>query len=301
MIMSDSDPGYGIEDASPVPPPLLVTPPPRIMPGVHEIPPIAPDTAVCMQCGYALRGLDTTRNCPECGAPIRRSLMGNLLEFSSVDYVRNLHRGVVMILVTTLVQIAVGIVGSIIMLVMVFTSAAAAAASGTAPPFNPVTLQIWISAITLPFTALLLLGWWLFSAPDPAILGAEQGQKPRLIIRITIAVMAALSVLDLVVKTLPTSSIGGDLTSAGVVVLIGIAGFVQFFASVLYVRWLAPRIPDLKLYEQTRLYLWLLPLIYVVGMICLGLGPLVAGIMYLLMLNTVRLRLQTIMRLPQVD
>jgi hypothetical protein len=65
---------------------------------------------------------------------------------------------------------------------------------------------------------------------------------------------------------------------------------------VLYVRWLAPRIPDVALYEKTRKYMWLLPLIYILGMICLGLGPLIAMVMYLLMLNTVRVRLREILQ-----
>jgi hypothetical protein len=42
--------------------------------------------------------------------------------------------------------------------------------------------------------------------------------------------------------------------------------------------------------------LWLLPLIYILGMICLGLGPLIALVMYLLMLNSVRVRLQAILQ-----
>ena len=40
--------------------------------------------------------------------------------------------------------------------------------------------------------------------------------------------------------------------------------------------------------------MWLLPVIYVVGFCALKLGPLVALVMYLLMLNGVRIRLRTI-------
>jgi hypothetical protein len=134
------------------------------------------------------------------------------------------------------------------------------------------------------------------SAPDPAILGAERGQTPRTIIRISVAIMAALSVADLVLNSITISGTSGDLLSAGAALVIGIAGVVQFFASVLYVRWLAPRIPDVALYEKARKYLWLLPLIYILGMICLGLGPLIALVMYLLMLNSVRVRLQAILQ-----
>jgi hypothetical protein len=120
-----------------------------------------------------------------------------------------------------------------------------------------------------------------------------------LIIRITVIAMAALSVLDVVAKTTPTQGVRGDLLSAGAGMLLGIAGLVQFFASVLYVRWLAPRIPDMHLWGKAKKYLWQLPLIYVLGVICFGLGPLIAGIMYLLMLNKVRLHLASIMQRQQ--
>jgi hypothetical protein len=290
--MSETDGGYGVEDAAPIPPPPIITPPPRLVPGLTEIPLIAPESAVCLQCGYALRGLDTTRNCPECGAPIRNSLMGNLLEFSSKEYVGNLHRGVLLILVATLAQLVLGFL-AIIALVVLMTITFS---PGAAPPFNQATIELWTSVLTLPLTAVILLGWWLFSAPDPAIVGAERGQTPRTIIRITVAIMAALSVADLVVKSTAMPGMSGDLMSAGAALVIGIAGVVQFFASVLYVRWLAPRIPDVALYEKTRKYMWLLPLIYILGMICLGLGPLIAMVMYLLMLNTVSARLGDILQ-----
>jgi hypothetical protein len=74
--MNEPANGYGVENTSPVPPPLLVVPPPRIVPGAQDIPPIA-RTQPCMHCG-ALQGW-TLRNCGV-RAAIRRSLMGNLLE-----------------------------------------------------------------------------------------------------------------------------------------------------------------------------------------------------------------------------
>lgn len=278
--MSEAEPGYRVEDAAP--------PTPRMI-GL-AIPAVAPDSAVCLQCGYAVRGLDTTHNCPECGAPISRSLMGNLLEFSSSAYVRSLYRGVVMILVAMILQVVLVLLGIVAMIAAI---AIASSASANSPKFIN-QFQMWMEIIMLPITALLLVGWWLFSMPDPAILGAEQGQKPRLIIRITVAITAAMAVLELMARTMTVPGANGDLLSGSAAVLNGLAGTVQFFASVLYVRWLAPRIPDKDLHDQAKKYLWMLPLIYVLGAICFWAGPLVAGVMYLLMLNTVRMRLQAI-------
>ena len=75
--------------------------------------------------------------------------------------------------------------------------------------------------------------------------------------------------------------------------LSGLAGLVQFFAAMLYVRWLATRIPARDIHERAQNYLWLLPVIYLVGS-CIIIGPLVASILFLLLLNSVRLRLKSI-------
>ena len=260
------------------------------MPGAPAIPALAPDAAVCLQCGYALRGLDTTRNCPECGSPIRRSLMGNLLEFSAPEYVRSLHRGVIMILVAMILRVLVGLMTIVVMFAVI------AAMQSSRANFSALheQFQLWVAIAALPVTGLMLIGWWLFSMPDPAIVGAEKGQTPRMIIRVTVAVSAAMAVLQLFEGA--TVTLSGNMLAFAAALLSGVAGTVQFFASVLYVRWLAPRLPDKALHEQTKTYLWLLPVIYVLGMICLGLGPLIAGVMYLLMLNTVRVRLQAILK-----
>ena len=67
-----------------------------------------------------------------------------------------------------------------------------------------------------------------------------------------------------------------------------VAGAVEFFAMMLYVRWLAQRIPDADMIQQTRQYIWLLPLLYTVGALCVGLGPIVALVLYSIMLWNLR-------------
>ena len=71
------------------------------------------------------------------------------------------------------------------------------------------------------------------------------------------------------------------------------AGLVQFFASMMYVRWLGPRIPDRSITEKAAEYMWLLPLIYVLGA-CIVIGPFVAVIMYYVLLNKVRVKVSEI-------
>ena len=69
---------------------------------------------------------------------------------------------------------------------------------------------------------------------------------------------------------------------------------VQFFASLLYIMWLAPRIPSPAIRKRARMYLWLLPVVFIGGCVLLFLGPIVATVLYFLLLNSVRLALRTI-------
>jgi hypothetical protein len=70
---------------------------------------------------------------------------------------------------------------------------------------------------------------------------------------------------------------------------------------MLYVRWLAPRIPSPAIEGRAKLYMWLLPVIYIIGFCAIGLGPVVATIMYFLLLNEVRIRLRNIIRTQSIQ
>jgi hypothetical protein len=54
---------------------------------------LATQDVPCLRCGYNLRGLKIDGLCPECGAPIARSLHGNLLGYSAPEYVAKLQAG----------------------------------------------------------------------------------------------------------------------------------------------------------------------------------------------------------------
>ena len=48
----------------------------------------------CVECAYNLRGLPPDGKCPECGAPVRKALLGNFLEHASSEWVGSVYRGV---------------------------------------------------------------------------------------------------------------------------------------------------------------------------------------------------------------
>jgi ABC-type multidrug transport system fused ATPase/permease subunit len=251
-----------------------------------QIPPTAPEGARCLQCGFDVRGMSAASRCPECGTPISRSLQGNFLVFSSTDYVGSLHSGLTMILIAVLLQLALGIA--------MFIVAISLGVKGALTGGNPAMMNtnLWSSLAGIPITGLLLWGWWQFSAPDPAMIGNEKGQTARTLIRASVIALAAVTVAQLLALS-PVALNAVVMTSMGLGVLAAAASITQFFASMVYVRWLAPRIPAPDLAKQANRYLWLLPVIYVVG-ICVLVGPIVATVMYFFMLNRFRIRLRKI-------
>jgi hypothetical protein len=273
---------FSLDAAEPRPMPRVIPP---VIPPVGA-PPRAPDLSredvPCLNCGYNLRGLTRDGACPECGTPVQRSLQGNLFIFSAPEYLRALVMGLVCILVAVLARIgvmAVGIPAAIII-------------AATNPQWTGM-VEVGMSMAAMPVSALSLYGWWLFSAPDPAILGMERGDAPRRIIRITVVVVACTTVVELAGQWMARANPASEVLQIAAEVLSGAAGIGQFFASMLYVRWLAPRIPSPALERRAGTYMWLLPLIFVLGA-CVMVGPIVSYIMYFLMLNEIRVFLKAI-------
>jgi hypothetical protein len=275
-------------------------------------------TLYCRGCQYDLRGLPSSGYCPECGKPIAESLVGEFLDYADPDYVRNVHRGTKFILASFIVQGVSGFVGLALALAMMGTVFAAGyAARGTPgattsrPPPIVLTymkvMQGYGLASSMIFAGLSLAGWFLFTTPDPG--GDPQGRSDRAR-RITRFAACLVPIASIAQQSLtlasPTSfaTMGAAPSSPRMWVTLGLtvlaaalsigAWIVQFFGSLTYVRWLAPRIPDERLRERATMYMWLLPLLYVVGSIACGLGPIAAIILYAVLVNSIRVQLRDI-------
>ncbi|MFG0285205.1 MAG: hypothetical protein ACF8R7_12345 [Phycisphaerales bacterium JB039] len=243
------------------------------------------DDVACLRCGYNLRGLRQDGVCPECGTAVARSLEGDLLVYSSPDYTASLHRGVALILAAIIAQILV-MVASFAMAFTVGLGGAGGAGAAEA------LLQL----LSLGASIAMVAGWWLFSAPDPGMLSTDKGDTPRKIVRITVVIQAISVVVQSIMTVAPsmmTNPLGG-----GLMMLVGIASLaamvVGYFAQMLYVKWLAPRLPSERVFKRARTLLWLGPVLYTVGLLLLGLGPLIALILYWNMLDWVRRDLKRI-------
>ena len=253
----------------------------------------------CVGCGYALDGLPDDGACPECGIEVERSLKGELMLKASPEYLATLHRGSVLALTALILQ-----------LLNVFASAFFGMAFGMMGYGRVDSLLLVIAFVQFGFGGLLLLGWWMLSTPLPSLKDAPQANRARVWVRwllvASAVLMGARAGLMLVVAmggggvagaTAPGwGGVGPDplsLAMLGLVAVVWIAGYVS---QMLYLAWLARRIPDTSIRKRALLLAWLGPVVFLVGAPLLLLGPLVAVVMYWNLLDRFRQAFKRIRR-----
>lgn len=238
----------------------------------------------CIRCSYDLHGLPLSGSCPECGVPVERSLRGDLLQFADETYRGTLLRGVSLIMF--------GILAHVVLFILLALTAIVGWA----------WLGVIFIVISLGATAAGLYGYFLYASPDPGQMSNNRGEKPRQILRIAIVVsaVAALTQMGLEALSLFLTPAPGQVGAAdGVAMLSAVAGLagsvawiVQFFAAMVYTKWLAPRIPSPRVLKRASLLMWLGPVLLLMS--CLVIPGLVALIMYYNMFSWIRNALVTI-------
>ncbi len=241
----------------------------------------------CTKCGYNLRGIPESGQCPECGQPVMFSLRGTLLEHAGPEYLASLGSGLSIILagiaaifVVALAQVPVPMIKAI--------------------PQN-VSMAV-LQMLQMALTLMLLVGYWRFTSLDPGFTGRESPNAARQVMRITISVQAATLPFYYGLALLQRSGIGamGSFddpfwVGSQLAGLVWLAAWVtQFFAVLRYVQWLARRVPDAYIFRRTQVYAWLLPLLATVGCVAVGLGPLIAMVMYWNLLDRLRKHIRAI-------
>lgn len=260
-----------------------------VLPGVHIDAPGADEPfivrdRVCINCKYDLSGLLSDRACPECGTPIRRSLQGNLLRFAAPEYVRKLLRG------ATIAEVA----GALVALQFIVMLAILPFVTGRLEG----ALTIGAEIFSLAIAACSAVGWWALSAPDPDPLGDDRAIGARRLLRVSLIAELAIGTATLLVYLAFVDFATGEMMIAenvhDALMLVGMMTWLaRFVISMIYLRTIALRIPDVKLYTSAGRLIWMGPLLTVVS--C-GVGIVVPYIAYMMMMERIRRRFSATLR-----
>ncbi|CAG1010870.1 hypothetical protein PHYC_03948 [Phycisphaerales bacterium] len=291
------------------------TPPPEPMHASDAPPELPAFTAVsddrpCLACGYNIKGLAAEGVCPECGAPIQRSLRGNLLEFANEDYLKTLHYGAIVIEWGAFCPLVAGVLSAVLQSASKLGGQAVASGRG---------LEVIAGVLPAAGASVAIFGWFLFSRADAGQLGADASEKARrwvriaLITELILTLASAVTVFIPSVRRLMVQGIGGTATTTSggpggpamipwvtiiivsAIRLIGIGvSATRAALGAWYVRHLAARVPDFGLQNFARVMIWLLPLLSTVGLFFCGLGPLAAWILSIVLIDKCRRRIRDV-------
>lgn len=191
----------------------------------------------CSRCGYDLKGLPAAGACPECGAPIWRSLKGNLLEYGDRHFLLRLARGSAMVEAGVVLLCFVPIAST-----LVRTSDAAT---------ENEAFNVFLTTEFFAAAGLMLFGWFWLTARDPGFIGGDRSQRSRLITLLsTSALSLAVAACGLWFLLMHFDRISTPLYTRALKVIpaaLGISLAVQLPASMAYLTHLAARVPDRKL------------------------------------------------------
>lgn len=200
----------------------------------------------CRRCGYNLRGLHHEGRCPECGTPVGRSLLGDLLKFSDPAWVKKVANGLNLIVIGAIFGILLGcILGG------------SSAATGANP--DPI-LQIGVQLLA---GVVGFIGTWMITSRDPSGLGEDKEVNARKIVRFTLIVGLFSIPLGFAHDLIQDRNI--VLMIALVGGLLGLVSLVGEWYKFVYYEQLARRIPDELTARRARTVRWGF-------VICLGSG-----------------------------
>jgi hypothetical protein len=233
--------------------------------------------------------------CHQCGTQIELSLREPMLSEAPTEYLKKVTGGLSLILNAILLSFLLGLVW-----VIAFVAVVGIGSPGSQPRTPPVGLTASMTLGDIAIVCISLVGYWRFSAPDPSPDGFEKSSTARKVIRAMVQLQVVLTVISGLFNVYVYSTPGaapaampGFTTTTGLVLLaMNIVGCVllavKFFAVMQHTRWLASRVPDPYIVNRTRTYMWQLPVLSTVGIVLIGLGPLIALIMYWNLLDRLR-------------
>ncbi len=185
----------------------------------------------CIRCGYQLQGLSRRGFCPECGAPVERSMGASLLQFADPAWVTRLCGGVRLMVASVMIKLA----GIVLLIVMI------------QHPWGPVGGIKLARLITIAAMVLGVFSLWLITSPDPA---AKREESPLSLRNIVLAcAMAACAGQS---AQMLDAAFGGGLPFKVAAHAASLCGLVAIGGELTFLRRYAERLPDEALATLTR-------------------------------------------------
>lgn len=204
----------------------------------------------CRQCGYELIGLDPHGNCPECGSPIGFTLEVDLLRYANIDWLKRVKGGFTVYLIS--------------MAVALITAGASFAISiAIKDPAVRATLTMGLT-IVLAFFSLIAIWFitWPYPAGHPEM---EIGGSLRTAVR-TVLIFSIMSQIGGAILAInPATGFYAQLPTQ----ILGIALNILF---LLYLERLASLIRDDRLAGHTRIVLYGLLIVGILGTVATALA-----------------------------
>lgn len=228
-------------------------------------------TDACLICGYDTSGLDNDHPCPECTARVGDSRHGLLIASSPGPYRERLRHGVILVESITII----GLVSHVILTIVIRTLTLAQIESGASWEEQLALMQITMAGGALflfVLDALVNLGWWWVSTPDPRFnvpdraAGLRRAHRAGLILYVLASgAELALSVLWLFMsRTMISMTVMLASSQASMLVKMFV-GAASFFLIARYVRVLARRLGARRLRSWAESASWMAPLLAISG------------------------------------
>lgn len=244
----------------------------------------------CLWCEYDLTNTAHDTNCPECGIPVITSIGYGVFAPAPIELLKSIHTGFKTVTILILVYIVTSIAAGI----------AAAAMTATGSNTANYTMVAVGSTINNGLILAIAFGWWKLSAPLPDLPAGISGEDRRSFLRVMIWIFAAATALTLLLNLIPQNyDPMADPTPinfiAGILSLIFMIVMLIFYiAQVRYIGWFAKLVRNKKMERRAKHLVWSGPLIAILGLPLILIGPLIVLILYWNMIEYTRRDLKKI-------